>query len=151
MSACVLDDAGHDDAPDFNRLAVGGHDVGKVGVCRDQEETVGTSVKGLASEIAIDHGNHDVSAFGLDRPIHQHDRAIQDARVSHPQAAHAQHERGLRVPDELVHQVDVFDLVVFCWRRESGLHAGRESVDQERAGRQGLRSGKLVHGAEITV
>jgi hypothetical protein len=51
----------------------------------------------------------------------------------------------LRVLDQLVHQVDALDLVIFGGGGETGLHAGRESVDQERAGGQGLGGGKRVH------
>jgi len=43
-----------------------------------------------------------------------------------------------------VHQVDALDLVIFGGGRESGLHAGRECVDQKRAGGQGLESWGMV-------
>ena len=50
--------------------------------------------------------------------------------------------------DQLVDEVDALDLVVFGRAGETGLHAGRESVDKERAGGQGVGGGKLGHRAE---
>ncbi len=126
MSNLVLNDAGHDNAPDLDRLAIVGHDVGKVGIGRDQAEEIRTGVQGLACEVAIDNGDDDVTTLGLDRPVHQHDRAIQDARIAHGVPTYAQHERGLRVLDQLVHQVDALELVIFGRAGETGLHAGRK-------------------------
>lgn len=150
MSGRMLDDAGHDHAPDFHGLAVLGHDVRVVGVGGFKAHaTAGQDLQGLAGEFAIDHGDHSVTAFWLDGFVHQHHRAVQDARIAHGLTAHAQHERGLRVLDELAHQVDALDLVVFGGGGETGLNAGRKGVNQERAG--GLGGGELGHDVANTV
>lgn len=152
MSGRVLDDAGHDHAPNFHRLAVLGHDVRVVGVGSFQAHAAARQdLQGLAGEFAIDHGDHGVTAFRLDGFVHQHDRAVQDARIAHGLTADAQHERGLRVLDELVHQVDALDLVVFGRGRETGLNAAQKRIDQERAGGQGLGDGELGHDVVNTV
>ena len=152
MSGRVLHDAGHDHAPDFHGLPVLGHDVRVIGIGGFQAHAAaGQDLQGLAGEVAVDHGDHCVTALGLDGFVHQHDRAVQDASVAHGLAGHPQHERGLRVLDELVHQVDALDLVVFGRGRKTGLHAGRKCVNPKWAGGQGLGGRKLGHDAANTV
>lgn len=85
MSACVLDDAGHDHAPDFHRLAILGHDVRVVGIGSfPTHAAAGQDLQSLAGEVAIDHG---VTALRLNGFVHQYDRAIQDTQVAHRLAA----------------------------------------------------------------
>jgi hypothetical protein len=49
------------------------------------------------------------------------------------------------VLDELAHQVDAFDLMVFGRGREPALHAGRKRFDDKRTGGQGLGRGEVGH------
>lgn len=68
----------------------------------------------------------------LDGFVHQHDRAVQDARVFHGIATHPQHEGGLWVFDELSHQVQACDRVVFGRRRKTRLYRSVQGLNPKR-------------------
>jgi len=68
----------------------------------------------------------------LDGLVHQYDRAVQNARVFHGVATHPQHEGSLWVLDELCHQVQARDRVVFGRRRKASLYRGGQGLNPKR-------------------
>ena len=98
-------DGGRDDTPDFDGLRFLGNDVGDRGVCSDKAELAVLAVEVFHGEIVVHDGAHDLAMLRADRPVHQQNIAVVDAGAQHRYAARADHERGLRVPDEDVGEV----------------------------------------------
>lgn len=93
-------DGGRDDTPDFDRLRFLGNDVGNRGVSSHKAELAVLAVEVFHGEIVVHDSAHNLSVLRGDGPVDQQDVAVVDASAQHRYAARADHERGLRVPDE---------------------------------------------------
>ena len=127
----VLVDVRHDHAPDLYSLPILGVDDGEGRVLGLKAHAAATRVQALASEFAIDHGDHDVPVLWPDGFVHQHDGAIQDARVAHRVASDTHEKGGLWMAHKLAHELYALDLVVLCRRGEACRHTCARGVQPD--------------------
>jgi hypothetical protein len=147
----MLVDVGHHDAPDLHRLPVAGHDVGEGRVLRSEAQRGASLVQSLAGELTVHDRHHDVAVPRLDRPVDQHNGSIQDAGALHRVSLDAHEEGGLGVANQLAHELDPVDLVVFGrgWKARSHTHPGglQPDVGHGQGMPGGQRVGHRAHGA----
>jgi len=65
-----------------------------------------------------------------DGAIHQQDIIVKNAGVFHGLATHPKQKGGLRMFDQLRHQVHTLYRMVISWRRKASRHPARQNTDQ---------------------
>lgn len=101
LSGKALDAAGND-TPYFQRLSFLLHDVGIGGGTCPELAGVAIALQHSDDEFALDKRHDNAPITGAQLPVHHDDVAVIDAVFLHGRAGHAQQERGLRVRDQQV-------------------------------------------------
>lgn len=128
---------GHGPPSDFRRLGVLVEDFRSIEVLRAQFHTTSPQVQPLAGEVPVDSSQHDLPMCRLGCLAHQNDRFVEDAGVSHRVATSAEDKGRLRVFEQLPHQVNAVDLMVFGRVGKACRDGGAGGLYSQGFGRQG--------------
>ena len=113
-------DAAGDNTPYHQRLPISGDD-GWVGrIAREQLDAPRALVQFLDRKLAIENGDNDVAMTWLDRPVDHDDVPIVNTFFDHGVARDTEHERGLRMGDQQVIEIQRLAHMVFGRRRKAG-------------------------------
>jgi len=121
LDAELLDGAG-DHAPNLNRLAIFGNDVGVGGVGSFKLDAPEALAQDLHGEVPVHDGHNDVGVARFDGPVHHQNVAIKDAGLGHGVAAGTQKVGGLRVFYEQLGEINPLGAQIFGGRGKAGLY-----------------------------
>lgn len=124
-------DATGDDTPYFQSLSLLRHDVGVGGGACLELAGVAIALQHSDDEFAFDKRHDDAAITGAQLPVHHDDVAVIDAVFLHGRAGHAQQERGLRVRDQQVCNIQPLACEVI------GGRAGAQAAISQRQGNRG--------------